>query len=60
MPAQPDSPNPGQQKPYTERRKDGKWYDAQVNEVERKSEESHVPTDDYEHFDPEPKKDSSL
>ena len=47
MPEKPHSPNPCQQKPYINRRINGKSVDNSGNFVEKKSIESHIPLEEF-------------
>lgn len=50
-PGKPYSPNPMQQKPYISwRGKDGLSKDKFGNKVHNKSEEAHIPLDEFEFF----------
>lgn len=47
MPGNENSPNPAQQNPYVKRMKDGQALDVNGNPVSPKSEESHIPFDQF-------------
>lgn len=43
----PNSPNPGQQKPYVKQTQNGKSVDANGKPVNPDSKESHIPKEDF-------------
>jgi hypothetical protein len=49
----PSSSNPGQQENNVRVRKTGKSFDKDDNIVRRKSQESHIPLEEFEKYDPE-------
>ncbi len=47
MPGKPHSKNPSQQKPYVNHRINGKSFDKHGNIVANRSEEAHIPLEEY-------------